>query len=245
MTALQSPAPTTDRPIPARDHRPSANVRGLTVVAGGALFAVGNLLHPLEHNDTAHESPTWVAAHVVFAIGALLIAAGMTVLTRRFRSSPTGLVGLGITWLGMVLIPGGALMEAYVRPLFDHHGFGEIEQATILFTMVAGTSNLLGPALIAIGAIRNRLLPLWAALAIPGITVGRCSSRCCPRRATGSSPAPCSSGSASPRRAGCPAPSDARTTGPAPSRCRARRHGARTRTGLPAAQAATSSTASP
>jgi hypothetical protein len=170
MTTL-SDRPTLSTPAPA-DHRPGTQVRALSVVAGGALFAVGNLLHPLTHDETAHESPTWVVAHVVFGIGALLIAAGMTVLTRRFAASRTGLLGLGITWLGMVLIPGGALMEAFVRPLMDHHGFMAVEEATLGFTMLAGTSNLVGPALIAIAAIRNRLLPLWVSLAIPGITVG-------------------------------------------------------------------------
>jgi hypothetical protein len=63
------------------------------MVTGGVLFAVGNLLHPLQHNDTAHEYPTWVAAHVVFAIGAILIAASMTVLTRRFAASRTASSG--------------------------------------------------------------------------------------------------------------------------------------------------------
>jgi hypothetical protein len=172
MTTLSSPVRTTSPVTPARDFRPSVNLRGLTLVAGGALFAVGNLLHPLEHGGTAHEYPTWVAAHVVFGIGAVLIAAGMTVLTRRFAASRTGLVGLGITWLGMVLIPGGVVMEAWVAPLMDHHGFAAVEEASMVYTMLAGTSNLVGPALIAIAAIRHRLLPLWAALAIPGITVG-------------------------------------------------------------------------
>lgn len=169
MTTTLSPAPARTT---ARDFRPTRNTRALTLVAGGALFAVGNLLHPLSHDDTAHSSPTWVAAHVVFGIGAVLIAASMGVLTRRFAGSPTGLIGLGITWLGMVLIPGGAVMEAFVRPLMDHHGFAEIEQATLATTMVAGTANLIGPALITVAAVRHRLLPLWVGLSFSGITLG-------------------------------------------------------------------------
>ncbi len=169
-TLPAGPAPTA--PALVRDHRPGYRFRALTMVAGGTLFAVGNLLHPLTHDDHAHESSTRVAAHVVFAIGAVLIAASLTVLTRRFAASRTGLVGLAISWLGLVLIPGGALMEAYVRPLFDHHGFAAVVEATLGFTMLAGTSNLVGPALITIAAIRNRLLPLWVSLSISGITVG-------------------------------------------------------------------------
>jgi hypothetical protein len=38
--------------------------------------------------------------------------------------------------------------------------------------MLAGTSTLLGPLLIAIGALRNRLLPVPVALALPAITLG-------------------------------------------------------------------------
>ncbi len=171
MTAMLSAGPAP-APASVRDLRPTMRTRALTMVAGGTLFAVGNLLHPLTHDHTAHASPTWVAAHVVFAVGAVLIAASMTVLTRRFAGSRTGLAGLGITWLGMVLIPGGAVMEAYVRPLTDHHGFAEIEQATLAFTMLAGLSNLIGPALLTLAAIRNRLLPLWVSLCFSGITVG-------------------------------------------------------------------------
>ncbi|MCF6743967.1 hypothetical protein E9529_06705 [Blastococcus sp. KM273128] len=169
-TALPLTTPTTSPAL--RDHRPSDALRAMALVAGGVLFAVGNALHPLTHDDAATQAATWELAHVLFGIGALLIAASLGVLLRRFRGSRLGVVGLGVLWLGMVLIPAGAVVEAWVRPLFDHSAFHAIEEAMLPFTMVAGFSNLIGPALVAVAAVRHRLLPLWAALAIPGITAG-------------------------------------------------------------------------
>ncbi|MGY1722769.1 hypothetical protein [Blastococcus sp. SYSU DS0533] len=169
-TAPPLTVPTSSAAL--RDHRPSDARQATAMAAGGVLFAVGNALHPLTHDDGATQAATWELAHVLFGLGALLIAASLGVLLRRFAGSRLGVVGLGVLWLGMVLIPAGAVMEAWVRPLFDHHGFSAIEEATLPFTMLAGFSSMIGPALVAVAAIRHRLLPLWAALAIPGITVG-------------------------------------------------------------------------
>ncbi|MGY1827043.1 hypothetical protein [Blastococcus sp. SYSU DS0541] len=169
-TAPSLPAPTSTPVL--RDHRPGDALQAMSLVVGGALFAVGNALHPMTHDDAATEAPTWVLAHVLFGFGALLIAASLGVLVRRFAGSRLAVIGLGVLWLGQVLIPAGAVLEAWVRPLFDHHAFHVIEEATLPFTMVAGFANMIGPALLAIAAIRHRLLPLWVALAIPGITVG-------------------------------------------------------------------------
>jgi hypothetical protein len=44
------------------------------------LFAVGNALHPLEHNDGAPDAPTRLAAHPTSGAGALLMAAGIGAL---------------------------------------------------------------------------------------------------------------------------------------------------------------------
>ncbi len=171
MTTTRSPLPALPcSPVP--DHRPGLHTRALVLTAGGVVFALGNALHPLDHSDSAAHAGTWVAAHVLFGLGAILIAAGMTVLTRRFAVSRTGLAGLGITWLGMVLIPGGTVLEAFVRPLMDHHAFAEVEQATLAFTMVAGFANLIGPALMTVAAVRHRLFPRAVSLAFAGITLG-------------------------------------------------------------------------
>jgi hypothetical protein len=93
---------------------------GLLVGGGGALFAAGNLLHPLEHSEAAHSAATWEAAHLIFALGGLLIAAGLPLLlvvgqvVRPSRLVMTGGVLLAVAFAA--LAP-GAWFEAFVAPL--------------------------------------------------------------------------------------------------------------------------------
>ncbi len=169
MTATAVPPSTA--PAAAADHRPSPSLRGLAVTAGGVLFAVGNALHPLQHSEEAHQAATWVAAHLVFGLGALLIAAGAGALGARFARSRAATIGLSVLWVGLTLIPAGVLMEAYVAPAM-HHGFAAVEEASLWFSVLAGTANLLGPLLIAIGALRHRLLPAPVSVALLGLPVG-------------------------------------------------------------------------
>jgi hypothetical protein len=77
MTATLS---RTTPSLPPADHRVRPPLRALSVVAGGVLFAVGNALHPLEHNDGAPDAPTRLAAHPTSGAGALLMAAGIGAL---------------------------------------------------------------------------------------------------------------------------------------------------------------------
>jgi hypothetical protein len=162
--------PSTAAPD-ATDHRAGPTLRAASVVAGGVLFAVGNALHPLRHDDAALEAPTWLAAHLTFGAGAILMAAGIGVLGRRLAPSRIATIGLGVLWLGLVLMPIGSITEGYVAPAMDH-GFHELEASIGWFSALAGTSTLLGPVLVAIGALKHRLLPAPIALALPGITVG-------------------------------------------------------------------------
>ena len=75
----------TTPPLPMADHRAGPSLRAMSVVAGGVLFAVGNAMHPLRHDEAAMQAPTWLAAHLTFGAGALLMAAGIGVLFRRLR----------------------------------------------------------------------------------------------------------------------------------------------------------------
>ncbi|MCF6510147.1 hypothetical protein E9549_22555 [Blastococcus sp. MG754426] len=169
-TAPPLTAPTSSPAL--RDHRPSDALEVTALVAGGVLFAVGNALHPLEHDEAAPEASTWVLSHLTFAVGALLIAAGLGVLARRFRGSRTALAGLGTTWLGMVLMPASSVAEAYVRPLMGHEGYHAFEEAAAGFAAVAGIATLLGPVLVAAVALRRRLLPPPVSIALVGMTLG-------------------------------------------------------------------------
>jgi hypothetical protein len=90
------------------------------VAAGGTLFAVGNLLHPLEHNEAAHEAATWEAAHLTFAFGGLLLAAGLPLLVAAgglVRSSRLAVTGGVVLAVAFAALAPGAWFEAFVAPL--------------------------------------------------------------------------------------------------------------------------------
>lgn len=135
------------------------------------MFAVGNAMHPLRHDEAAHGASTWLAAHLTFGVGSVLLAAGLGVLAARLAPSRVASVGLGVLWLGLVLMPIGAVTEGYAAPAMGP-AYADLETALLWFSGLAGTSTLLGPLLVAGGALRHRLLPVPVALALPGITLG-------------------------------------------------------------------------
>jgi len=164
--------PRSTPPLVRADHRAGPSLRAGSVIAGGVLFAVGNALHPMEHDDAALSAPTWAAAHVTFAAGALLVAGGTSVLAARLAPSRVAQLGLGVLWLGLVLMPVSSALEAYVAPAMGSHAFHHLEESIAWFSALAGLATLLGPVLMAIGAVRHRLLPRLVALALLGTTIG-------------------------------------------------------------------------
>lgn len=159
MTVTEStPAPS----LPAADHRPSQRLGALTLVAGGVLFAVGNLLHPLEHSDAATGAPTWAAAHLTFALGALLIAGGVAALARRLAVSRLGVVGLVLTAIGQVLVVGSAYVEVYVAPLVGHAQMDRIEDGAAVWGLLTLVTYVVGPVLVAVAGLWHRALPVVA-----------------------------------------------------------------------------------
>ncbi|GAA0273178.1 hypothetical protein [Cryptosporangium japonicum] len=151
---------------------PTTDLRALAVTAGGVLFAIGNAMHPWEHDEAALTYPTWAGAHVVFAAGAVLVAAGLGALRQRLARSKAAVVGLGFLWVALVLMPVSSYAEAYVAPAVGRDGFTAIEESTVLFGLVSGLPLLIGPLLIVFGALRHKLLPLWITLSFLGTTLG-------------------------------------------------------------------------
>src|SRR5512139_1074847 len=93
---------------------------GVLVASGGVLFAVGNVLHPLEHSDAAHAAPTWAAAHLTFALGGVLVAAGLPLLVAvggQIRRSRLAMIGAVLVAIGFAGLTPGAWFEAFVAPL--------------------------------------------------------------------------------------------------------------------------------
>ncbi|MEU4547983.1 hypothetical protein [Nonomuraea dietziae] len=102
---------------------------GSLVGSGGILFALGNVLHPLEHSEAAHSAPTWEAAHLIFALGGMLIAAGLPLLiavSQALRPSKLASIGGVVLAIAFAALAPGAWFEAYVAPL---HGVAEQVEA--------------------------------------------------------------------------------------------------------------------
>jgi hypothetical protein len=131
-------------------------LRSGLVVAGGLLFAAGNLMHPPEHSDSAETHALWAAAHLGFAAGAILIAAGMPAVTARLRTSRVGLAGVALTWLSMLLILPGAWFEVFAAPVLPTEVSAAIEASAIAIGATLGIALPLGLVLLGIGVLRAR-----------------------------------------------------------------------------------------
>src|SRR4051812_3619064 len=85
-------AVTVIRPEPSAPRDPSVPESGrvewqrISLFLGGVVFAIGNLLHPLEHNDAAFTSPTWQAAHLTIFFSIPLLVLGLTYLHRQLTT---------------------------------------------------------------------------------------------------------------------------------------------------------------
>ncbi len=176
-----SSAPSTTTVRARVDHRPGQRAAALSLAAGGVLFAVGNALHPLDHSDAATRAPTWAAAHLVFALGALLMAGALAALGRRLAPSRVGVAGLVLTAVGLVLVVGSAYVEVYVAPVVGHHTIAEIDATAGLWMTLTLLTYVVGPMLVAVAGLRHRAFPVAvcagillaqaATLALPAVPV--------------------------------------------------------------------------
>jgi hypothetical protein len=171
VTSPDTAAPDTAAPAPAApraapDHRPGQRAGALALVAGGLLFALGNALHPLDHSDAATRAPTWAAAHLTFALGALLLAGGVAALGRRLAASRVGVLGMLLAAAGMVVVVGSAYVEVYVAPAIGHAALDAIDRGAALWGVVALLTYVVGPVLVAAAGLRHRRLPAAACVAV-------------------------------------------------------------------------------
>src|SRR4029077_196931 len=99
-----------------------------SLFAGGVLFAVGTLLHPLEHNDAAYHSATWQAAHLTIFFSMPLLVLGLPYLHRQLagRVSPrVASIAVAASMAGLIGIAPGTIIETFVAPLIGHHEMHE------------------------------------------------------------------------------------------------------------------------
>ena len=113
--------------VPASSRRDWQRV---SLFVGGIMFAVGNMLHPLEHEDAAYESATWEAAHLTIFFSLPLLVLGLPYLRRRLAAhtdSRLAAFAVAASMAGLIGIGPGTIIETFVAPMIGHHAMTELE----------------------------------------------------------------------------------------------------------------------
>ena len=159
-----SPTDTPAGPLGRRDWRVAA------LFLGGIVFAVGNLLHPLEHSDAAYHSATWQAAHLMIFASLPMLVLGLPALsellaTRVRRRVATVIVAASI--VGLIGIAPGTVIEAFVAPMVGHHAMEELESGGMgAVNGLLGSAYLGGTIALGWAVWRAQLRPRWAGPAL-------------------------------------------------------------------------------
>ena len=101
-----------------------------SLFAGGIMFAVGNLLHPLEHKDSAYTSPTWEAAHLTIFCSLPLLVLGLPYLRGRLAAhtdSRLATFAVAASMAGLIGIAPGTIIETFVAPMIGHEAMTDLE----------------------------------------------------------------------------------------------------------------------
>ncbi len=133
MTELQiDPTATTAASGPA-EAVPTSGRRDwqrVSLFVGGIMFAVGNMLHPLEHKDAAYETATWEAAHLTIFFSLPLLVLGLPYLHRRLAAhtdSRLATFAVAASMAGLIGIGPGTIIETFVAPMIGHEAMTELE----------------------------------------------------------------------------------------------------------------------
>jgi hypothetical protein len=173
MTQIQNPPtgtvdPTAD-PITSERNVPPPVRRDwqrISLIAGGIVFAVGNLLHPLEHNDAAYHATTWQAAHLTIFFSIPLLVLGLPYLHRRLatRVSPRlASMAVAASMAGLIGIAPGTIIESFVAPVIGHHAMHELESGGMgAVNGILGVAYLGGTIALGWAVTRGKLRPRWA-----------------------------------------------------------------------------------
>ena len=146
----------------------------VSLFAGGIAFAVGNLLHPLEHKDAAYHSATWQAAHLTIFLSMPLLVLGLPYLHRRLattRVSPLlATVAVYASMAGLIGIAPGTIIEAFVAPMIGHDAMEELESGGMaVVNGLLGAAYLGGTIALGWAVSQAKLRPRWAG---PSLIVG-------------------------------------------------------------------------
>jgi hypothetical protein len=164
------PAPL---PLPKRDWRPSQRAKSIVLVAGGVVYALSHGLNLLGSTPDL-SSPAEIASKYLFGAGALLIMAGLGSVMSQFRRSPLGVLGVQLTWVGMLFILLNAYQVLFVFPVYGWEGIGAISEQAALLNIATIPTVILGPVVLAIAAWKHRAMAWWNAvlLLLSAVAVG-------------------------------------------------------------------------
>jgi hypothetical protein len=175
MTQLQqrpTDTNTSEPSVPSSGHR---DWQRISLGVGGVLFAVGNLLHPLEHNEAALHAATWRAAHLTIFASVPLLVLGLPYLHRRLMtriSPPLATVAVAASVVGLIGLAPGAIIESFVAPMIGHHAMEELESGAMgAVSALLGIAYLFGTIALGWAVSRARLRPRWAGPALIGSAV--------------------------------------------------------------------------
>jgi hypothetical protein len=163
---------------PADADAPSAPTRDwqrASLIIGGVLFAVGNMLHPLQHSDSAYEAATWEAAHLTIFFSIPMLVLGLPFLHRRLTARIDGrlaTIAVSASIAGLIGIAPGTIIETFVAPMIGHEAMTELESGGFgAVNAVLGSAYLCGSLSLGWVVRKARLLPRWAGPALIASTV--------------------------------------------------------------------------
>ena len=147
--------------------------QGRCLVAGGVLFAIGNALHPLEHDDAAYRAATWEAAHLVILASIPLLVLGLPAVHRRLRGRvPDRLALLPVVAVavGLIGIAPGCIVEAFVAPLIGQAAMEDLAAGGMgVVDAVFGVAFLGGSLFLGWAIRRSGIRPRWAGPALMAV----------------------------------------------------------------------------
>jgi hypothetical protein len=141
--------------------------RRRSLMTGGVLFAIGNALHPLEHNDAAYDDATWEAAHLLILLSVPLLVLGLPILQERVPK-----LALAVTTVGLIGLAPGSVIETFVAPTIGAEAMEDLAHGGMAAVDgLFGAAFLGGLVAVAWCARRARLCPAWASITLLVSTV--------------------------------------------------------------------------
>ena len=159
--------PFTDRSLPNPVRTAGRrDWQRISLFAGGILFAVGNLLHPLEHNDAAYPLRDLAggAPHDLLLASAPRPRPALPPSAAHDAHLPEAChVAVAASVVGLIGIAPGTIIETFVAPMIGHHAMEELESGGMgVVNGLLGVAYLGGTIALGWAVSRARLRPRWA-----------------------------------------------------------------------------------